>query len=140
MSKTNAHTLINMCKSKDNEQVLAQSYKQFISQKLGYRKPLELLTKEDWERAKKYFMNHPSMVKYANSTSTIGVSFIKVNSKIYVVSPGYALGEGGYGRVQLAIDDNGNKFAIKATGEYFFVEPSEAKVLKKLEQWHGVAK
>lgn len=76
---------------------------------------------EEWERAQKYFDEHPDEFKFKKSKKKEEHSFVKIEGKIYVLANRFyegehkkgRLGKGGYGKVKIAQSRNGENYSLK---------------------------
>ncbi len=102
----------------------------------------------EWVKAKEYFAKNPKATHFKKDKANTHHSFVKVTNvidgkeqtKIFVLQVGKALGEGGFGKVRLAQDENGFNYAIKIEGRTKRAEDdSELEILKELKEYHGEA-
>lgn len=89
-----------------------------------------------------YFEKHPDSIKYSKKTNHFGISFIKIDRKIYSIGP--RIGTGNFGYVKTITDIESKKqFAIKImaeTKENLDHYQLEKFILEKLDSIHGFIK
>ncbi|MGD9592902.1 MAG: protein kinase, partial [Candidatus Berkiella sp.] len=97
------------------------------------------ITKADWETVKRFFSQHPKTIKalYQDSVSKILRTFIRFKSTI--VALGKELGQGAFGVVNYAQDEQNREFAVKTeNGEINQSDIEELFIAQDLDYAYGI--